>query len=310
VDFNLNIPIMGISKSDWYNQFTRARQLAAICDRNTRFSYKEKHDEKLTSKPIETGDTVLINNRLQHGETKKLAQLYSGPYKVLEVEKGTAKLQNVHNEKDVIIRNASNLVEFKQGEDEDTRDHVFEVEKIVEESRFEGKPYYRIRWKAQDESHDSWRFAHELEFAKEVLQEWQEGKKKKKDTKEIETRNEKEIDDQPKEIKEKIPVKPVKEQKEKSKETRKKRNDGKIEIEKIIDHEKTRNGFKYVCEFQRDGHMIKETLYAGKIRNEELINDYHREKKIPRTSANSKLGGVSKTGKYFSNFDFTEQFDT
>jgi hypothetical protein len=132
---------------------------------------------------------VLINPHTRElvdvkGQSRKLIQRKIGPFEVIEVISPTVfkirlpdtyPMHNVVNiqhltkyyrSKDVSCPKLANPQDKLQGTEE------YEVEKIVEERKRNGRLMYRIRWKGYGAEDDTWQTPRDLRNAPELIKEW------------------------------------------------------------------------------------------------------------------------------------------
>ena len=281
---------------------------------------------------LEIGDLVLVNFKILC-KSKKLLTKRMGPFMVLAITNGTAKLQNYFNHKDVIFRNVQFLSPYiHDGEESVVGDLDYEVERIVEEIiSEEGTIFYRIRWKGFGEDKDSWRTEEELQFCPKVLSSWKESSKKISQKVIVKRALNKAVisgTQIPSFIATAIPpvnistesvapsvtstettgnvtheTKPVitlpilTNTTENS--TVDKNNNGKktiitskgkkktslIKVERIIEHSKRRQGYRYLC--FTEGEEKPVWLNLGQIKNSDLVSQYLKDNKLA-TNQNSR----------------------
>jgi len=176
LDIVNNFKPKSIVLKEWYNGLMTARKLSVFLDEKVRWEGKVNLDEKAIGKDASVGDLVLVKFKVPVGSSKGLCIKQQGPFRILTLDKGTAKLQNIFCEKDVIVRNVIHLTNYNQGE-EMLKDFEYEVDQIVDEKKVDGETLYRIRWKNYGPDDDSWRNKEELEYCPVVMNDWKFGKK-------------------------------------------------------------------------------------------------------------------------------------
>lgn len=260
------------SIDEWYKGLIIARKVSAYLDEKVRWESKDKHDLNVTQNNIPvTGDLVLVKFKSPVGASKSLTIKQQGPFRILDVNRGTAKLQNVHCD-DIIYRNAIHLTKYIQGEEEILDDFEYDVDQIVEERKINGEILYRIRWKGFGPDDDSWRSEEELVHFQELLKDWKLSKKN----------NGKEVIDT------------------KFKKSNIKWKKGVYLVNVILKHEEKRKTYRFYCECNnKDNSVELKWLNQGQIGNQEIVESYLKENSLP--NKNKMLNKKYNQGEVLDN---------
>jgi hypothetical protein len=147
------------------------------------------HDRGRQPARLQVGDEVLLNPHTLElvdakGPSRKLIQRKVGPFEITEVISPTAfrlRLPDSYPMHNVV--NIQHLTKYHPSLDAtrprlaNPRDHLlsskeYEVDQIVGERKYKGKPQYRVRWKDYDAEHDTWQSARDLRNAPDLLRNW------------------------------------------------------------------------------------------------------------------------------------------
>ncbi len=283
LDLEMDIPAESIDNFTRIQKLCLSRVAASVEEEKVRLEPKVRYDTALKTHGVKVGDRVLVSCRVPPGFSKKLAKDKTGPFEVLSVDKGTARLRNCYCHKDIIVRNVVNLFAFVPGggDDEDMGDNVHEVEAIVGEQKdADGETMYQIRWKGLRKINDSFRYEHELEYCQELLQEYlrNKGEKPKRSSVEKENirtsapQNFKKRSKKNKTLKEGSLV--VK-RSGSMKTTTLQKNKHMLDVLEIVGHSgKRTGGFKYEVVYESNGKRVKEFVHPNKIWNQAVIKEY------------------------------------
>jgi len=245
---------------EWYSCLIKARIVTAFLEEKVRWESKENYDLKNKDGEPEIGQLVLVKFRVPAGHSKKLTERQIGPFKVLSLERGTAKLQNLFCKNDIIVRNVKHLTSYNQKGEEMVLYGDYEPSEIVDEMKIDKQIFYRIRWKGFGEINDSWRVDGEFPNSEQLIKDW---KNKSKEQKRSEISNKK------KDIMITPLDGPLKQ--------------GQIFALEILDHRKKRKTFQFLVS-HKEKNVMKQSWYNdGQIVNRDVVREYLNKHNLPNT---------------------------
>ena len=170
-----------------FDKLTQVHRFVSDSRRDAQDAVASRENVSRREFAAKPGDLVWLDTKQSRSSTvvsenNKMKELYSGPYKVLEADSNSAKL-DLPERMGIHPRvNASKLKAYEPpviplAEPAPDPDGSYEVELILKKRRVHrGKRYvnqYLVRWKGYDSRHDEWLDAAELTSAKDRVKEFE-----------------------------------------------------------------------------------------------------------------------------------------